>query len=396
MIICPRCGSENTDDSQFCKRCGASLAGLVPASGNECAGDAPEVGSEDAPASEGEDVPAAEAQTTVLPQGAPSAADPQYPQVDPTVVRPWTSSRADGDGRPPVPFGVAVSPAAPAGTPTAGGLTPGASTDVSPSAAGPAGVSGPTAAGAGPTGPTGPDLSYDAAFNQPRQKPGKGPVIAIVAVVAAALVAAFVIFGGTGRGQAPKPSSAPDAAVSQDQDADKGKQDSTDPGKDDASQPAPTTTTDDGAADGSGASDSQKAALDRAKDYLKYTSFSHDGLVDQLVYEGFSKADATFAADSCAADWNAQALKKAQDYLSLSAFSHDGLVGQLEYDKFTTDQATYAADNCGADWNQQAVECAKEYLGFMDDASHEDLVAQLVYEGFTQDQAEYGVTQAGK
>jgi len=92
---------------------------------------------------------------------------------------------------------------------------------------------------------------------------------------------------------------------------------------------------------------SQKNALNKAKSYLSYTAFSHDGLVDQLVYEQFSVADATYGADNVGANWNEQAAKKAKDYMSHSSFSHGGLIDQLEYEKFTPDQATYGANSVG-------------------------------------------------
>ncbi|MBM7804493.1 hypothetical protein JOD57_000330 [Geodermatophilus bullaregiensis] len=39
----------------------------------------------------------------------------------------------------------------------------------------------------------------------------------------------------------------------------------------------------------------QQAAL-KAAQYLEYTSFSRQGLVDQLVFEGFTPAEAEFGA----------------------------------------------------------------------------------------------------
>jgi len=62
---------------------------------------------------------------------------------------------------------------------------------------------------------------------------------------------------------------------------------------------------------------------------------------DQLEYEGFSQTDATSAAHNCGADWNEQAAKKAKEYLSYSSFSHDSLIEQLEYEGFTSSQAAY-------------------------------------------------------
>ena len=144
----------------------------------------------------------------------------------------------------------------------------------------------------------------------------------------------------------------------------------------------------------SGTSRSQQNALNDARDYLSFMSFSYEGLVDQLEFEGYSHEDAVFAVDNCDADWNQQAVKSAQEYLDFMAFSYSGLIEQLEYEQFTSSQATYAADNCGADWNEQAYKSAQEYLSFMS-FSHSELVSQLEFEGFTQSQAEYGVSEAG-
>lgn len=55
-----------------------------------------------------------------------------------------------------------------------------------------------------------------------------------------------------------------------------------------------------------GASSSgQRNALAKADAYLEMSGFSYSGLVEQLEYEGFSTADATYAADNCGADWTA-------------------------------------------------------------------------------------------
>jgi hypothetical protein len=92
---------------------------------------------------------------------------------------------------------------------------------------------------------------------------------------------------------------------------------------------------------------SQKNALSKAKEYLAYTSFSHDGLVAQLEYEKFSTADATYGADNVGADWNVQADKKAKEYMGYSSFSRGSLIDQLKYDKFTQAQAEYGANSVG-------------------------------------------------
>ena len=206
----------------------------------------------------------------------------------------------------------------------------------------------------------------------------------------------------------------------------------------------------------SGASSEESAALESAKSYLSLMPFSHDGLVEQLEYEGFTTEEATYAADNCGADWNEQAVRSAQQYLdlmafsqeglaeqlefegftaeqaaygaeqaygsgttdsaspaagggtagqsnalaaaeqylSIMAFSYTGLIDQLEYEGYSTEEATYAADHCGADWNEQAAKSAKQYLELMS-FSRQELIDQLVYEGFTQEQATFGADQAG-
>lgn len=139
---------------------------------------------------------------------------------------------------------------------------------------------------------------------------------------------------------------------------------------------------------------SQKNAVEMAKSYLNYSAFSFEGLISQLEYEKFSRADATYGADHCGANWNQQAVKSAKEYLNYSAFSYQGLVDQLVYEKFTTSQAKYGADQCGADWNAQAVKAAKEYLEYSS-FSRDGLIAQLEYEGFTHAQAVHGVEANG-
>lgn len=199
-------------------------------------------------------------------------------------------------------------------------------------------------------------------------------------------------------------------------------------------------------------------ALKKAHSYLSFTAFSYTGLIEQLEFEGFTKSQATYAANHCGADWNeqaakkaesymsftsfsysglveqleyegftsvqaeygarkayygasasssygssasssvsmgkTQALKKAKSYLSFTAFSHKGLIEQLEFEGFSKAEATYAADNCGADWNEQAAKKAKSYLSFTS-FSRSRLIEQLEFEGFTPSQAAYGARMNG-
>lgn len=91
----------------------------------------------------------------------------------------------------------------------------------------------------------------------------------------------------------------------------------------------------------------QKNALAKAKSYLDYSAFSYKGLIEQLEYEKFSTADATYAVDNCGADWFEQATKKAKSYLSFMSFSRDGLIEQLEHEGFTHEQAVYGVEQNG-------------------------------------------------
>lgn len=138
----------------------------------------------------------------------------------------------------------------------------------------------------------------------------------------------------------------------------------------------------------------QKNALAKANSYLSHSSFSRQGLIEQLEYEKFSTEEATYAVDNCGANWNEQAEKKAKSYLSHSAFSYSGLVEQLEYEGFTHDQAVYGVEKSGADWNEQAVKKAASYLKHSS-FSRQGLIDQLEYEGFTNEQAVYGVSKNG-
>ena len=92
----------------------------------------------------------------------------------------------------------------------------------------------------------------------------------------------------------------------------------------------------------------QENAVQAAEDYLDFTGFSKAGLIGQLsssAGDGFSRADATFAANHVDVDWNEEAVQAAQDYLDFTSFSKSGLIEQLSSsagDQFTRAQAEYA------------------------------------------------------
>jgi hypothetical protein len=91
----------------------------------------------------------------------------------------------------------------------------------------------------------------------------------------------------------------------------------------------------------------QRNAVDKADSYLDYTAFSRTGLIKQLEFEGFSKADSTYAVDHIAVDWTEQADKKARSYMDYTSFSRSGLIKQLQFEGFTAEQAAHGATSVG-------------------------------------------------
>lgn len=114
-----------------------------------------------------------------------------------------------------------------------------------------------------------------------------------------------------------------------------------------------------------------KNALRSAERYLDFSSFSYQGLFDQLTSEygeGYPEDAAQYALDNVTVDWNQEALESAENYLDFSHFSYAGLYDQLTSEhgeQFTADQAQYAVDNVDADWNAEAVEAAESYQKMM-------------------------------
>ena len=91
----------------------------------------------------------------------------------------------------------------------------------------------------------------------------------------------------------------------------------------------------------------QENAIGAAEDYLEFQSFSRTGLIKQLVFEKYSKADATFAVDHIDVNWKEQAAKSAQNYLELQHFSRQGLIKQLMFEGYTKAQATHGVNTTG-------------------------------------------------
>jgi ribosomal protein L3 len=122
----------------------------------------------------------------------------------------------------------------------------------------------------------------------------------------------------------------------------------------------------------------QENALQSAQDYLDSQAFSKQGLIEQLsssAGEGFSKADATFAANHVDADWREEAVKSAQEYLDSQSFSRTGLIEQLSSsagEGFTPAQARYAVSQVyGPDTQQQKSARTASDAGVNQDSSNE-------------------------
>ncbi|MDT0200371.1 Ltp family lipoprotein [Nocardioides sp. AE5] len=92
---------------------------------------------------------------------------------------------------------------------------------------------------------------------------------------------------------------------------------------------------------------SQANAVRAARNYLDLAPFSRSGLIDQLTFEGYDTADATYAVDAVAPDWNRQAALAAENYLDMMPFSRQGLIDQLVFEGYTREQATHGVDQAG-------------------------------------------------
>jgi hypothetical protein len=91
----------------------------------------------------------------------------------------------------------------------------------------------------------------------------------------------------------------------------------------------------------------QENARESAQSYLDSQSFSRSGLIDQLLFEGFSQADAEYGTDSIKADWNQQAALSAQSYVDSQSFSRSGLIDQLLFEGFSQAEAEYGVNAVG-------------------------------------------------
>ncbi|MFN2527032.1 MAG: Ltp family lipoprotein [Actinomycetota bacterium] len=101
--------------------------------------------------------------------------------------------------------------------------------------------------------------------------------------------------------------------------------------------------------------DWNEQAARSAEDYLSTSGFSRSGLIEQLEFDGYTRQQAEYGAgkalggggEEAASDLTSgqeNALGTAEDYLSMSGFSRSALIEQLVYDGYTRKQAEYGAD----------------------------------------------------
>lgn len=138
----------------------------------------------------------------------------------------------------------------------------------------------------------------------------------------------------------------------------------------------------------------QYYAIQKAKSHLEYSAYSRDALIDRLVREDFTRADAEYAADHCGANYFEQALREAKSHLKYSAYSRSELIERLEYDDYTHEEAVYGADHCGANWKEQAVQEARDILKYTS-YSRTGIIQYLKSEDFTNEEAVYGADNCG-
>lgn len=66
-----------------------------------------------------------------------------------------------------------------------------------------------------------------------------------------------------------------------------------------------------------------------------------------MKFEGYTDSEATYAADNCGADWYEQAAKSAKQYMAIMPMSKTELYNQLLFEGYTSAQANYGVKAVG-------------------------------------------------
>jgi hypothetical protein len=111
--------------------------------------------------------------------------------------------------------------------------------------------------------------------------------------------------------------------------------------------------------------------------------------------EGFSKADATYAADHVRANWKGQAVEGAQGRIDTTdGYSPTSLIEHLTLEHgFTKADAIYATFHVDVDWRLEAHEAAFRLLQDRGELTESELLEQLKSAGFSAVDAQYAVDE---
>lgn len=91
----------------------------------------------------------------------------------------------------------------------------------------------------------------------------------------------------------------------------------------------------------------EENALETAEGYIEMSGFSRKSLIEQLKYEGYANAEATFAAEAVGANWKREAAESAESYMDTSSFSAKSLGEQLAYEGYTDAQVAHGVSAAG-------------------------------------------------
>ena len=86
----------------------------------------------------------------------------------------------------------------------------------------------------------------------------------------------------------------------------------------------------------------QEAALESARYRIDAEGVSKVALIQHMTADGYTRANATFAANNVGADWKAEAVEQAENRLDAEEYSRRSLAEHLGSDGFTPAEVEYA------------------------------------------------------
>ena len=125
------------------------------------------------------------------------------------------------------------------------------------------------------------------------------------------------------------------------------------------------------------------------------TTYSKEELMNKLIDLGYSKEDVVDMIKYINVDYNVQAINKAKELIKKSPLSYNGLVEVLVNSKFTIDEAKYAASNAGIDYKEEAVKSIKLIKDLLP-VSKSTLISLLIEEEkYSESEVEYAINKSG-